>query len=80
MEDALNMAMLAGAMFHVLADSDTQVAREYGVFDLLDDGVSAPATFIVGSDTTILWRHVGQNIADRPLSGEILEKVKELRG
>ncbi len=78
MEDALNMAILAGARFPVLADADTQVTREYGVFDLLDDGVSAPATFIVGSDTTILWSHVGQNIADRPLAGEILEKVREL--
>ncbi len=73
--DALHMADLVGADFAVLADADGQVVREYGVYDLLGDGVSAPATFIVGPDATILWRQVGERIADRPSADQILSRL-----
>ena len=53
--DAMNMANFIGADpqsgygtgFHILADGDTSVTREYGVFDLHADGVAAPATFVL---------------------------------
>ena len=44
---ALQMALLAEAGFPVLTDPAGAAARSYGVFDLLGDGVAAPATFII---------------------------------
>jgi peroxiredoxin len=76
--DALNMADLVGAGFTVLADASGEVVRRYGLYDLLDDGVSAPATFIVGPDRTILWRQVGRDISDRPSADQILSQLDRL--
>ncbi|MFQ6026732.1 MAG: peroxiredoxin family protein [Dehalococcoidia bacterium] len=73
--DALKMAKHAEAEFPVLADSSKAVARQYGVYNLLDDRVAAPATFILDQDATIIWYQVGQNIADRPAAEDILGKV-----
>ena len=74
-EDAGNMVRWASAQYPVLSDSDTTVALEYGVFDLLGDGVAAPAVFILGKAGEILWSQVGENIADRPSAGEILSQL-----
>ena len=78
LDRAIGMAQYAGAQFPVLADTDTSVTRRYGVFNLLGDGVSAPATFIVGSDGAIAWRHVGENIADRPAAAELLRELRQV--
>lgn len=78
-QDAAQMAAYTGAEFPVLSDAGGKVARRYGVYNLLGDGVAAPATFIVGRDGSILWRHVGQNIADRPSADEILVKLQGLK-
>ncbi len=78
-EDARAMADHAGAEFPVLPDPGGQVVRRYGVFDLLGDGVAAPATFIVGRDGGIEWRRVGTSSADRPAAAEVVERVRELR-
>ena len=66
------MAKLVGVDFHVLADEDTSVSREYGIFDLHGDGVAAPATFIINSAGEIIAAHVSQNVSDRPTGEEIL--------
>ena len=64
-DDAAQMAAHAGAEFPVLADPDGTVVRQYGVYDLLGDGVAAPATFIVSKGGGIEERYVGEDIADR---------------
>ena len=66
------MTAWAGAAFPVLADPDGATARSYGVFDLLGDGVAAPATFIVRKDGSIGWHQVGADITDRATVEEIL--------
>ena len=73
------MVTLTGADFPVLADPRGKTVREYGVYDLLGDGVAAPATFIIGRDGVIRWRHVGVDIADRPPADEILSTIQGLR-
>lgn len=67
-----------GAHFPVLADPDGKVARLYGVYDLLGDGLAAPATFVIWSDGTVKWRHVGESIDDRPSAGDVLLRVQRL--
>jgi peroxiredoxin len=76
-EDAAQMADLVGAEFPVLSEPGGSVVREYGVYDLLGDGVAAPAVFIVGKDQAIRWRQVGENIADRPTAAQILLRLDE---
>ena len=78
--DARAMADLTQAEYPILADPGGPVVKSYGVFNLLGDGVAAPAAFIVGRDGGIEWRQVGTNIADRPTTADLLERVRELRG
>ena len=77
-EGAVQMAFFIGAEFQVLADPEGKAVREYGVYDLLGDGLAAPATFILDSDGTVLWRHVSRDIADRPTAQQVLDQLSEL--
>jgi peroxiredoxin len=76
---AAQMVALTGAQFPVLSDAEGKVVHRYGVYNLLGDGVAAPATFIVSRGGVIQWRHVGQNIADRPSADEILLRLQDLK-
>ncbi len=71
------MADLVGAEYPIVSDPGGEVARQYGVFNLLGDGVATPSTFIVGKDGRIAWQYVGQDIADRPSSEALLLRVRE---
>lgn len=72
------MALLAEAGFPILADPAGATARSYGVFDLLGDGVAAPATFIITGDGGIVWSEIGEDIADRVPPAEILARLDDL--
>ena len=76
--DAAEMADYVAAQYLVLADPQSSTARDYGVYNLLNDGVAAPATFIIAKDGTILWSLVGQNVSDRPSASEILARLDQL--
>ena len=52
--------------------------KAYGVFDLLGDGLSAPATFIIDKDGVIRWKQVGRAIGDRPATSKVLEELAKL--
>lgn len=75
--DARQMAVLVNAPFPVLADTEGRTAREYEVYDLLGDGVAAPAVFIVGKDQEIQWKQIGGDIADRPDAAELLRQLDD---
>ena len=77
-EDAGQMATHSGSAFPVLPDPEGRVVRQYGVYDLLGDGVSAPATFIVDDERVIRWRHVGKDAADRPPSGQTINVLRSI--
>ena len=47
------------------------VSEAYGVYDLLGDGLAAPAVFIVDTDGHIVWRQVGQSTGD-PVSAQMI--------
>ena len=72
---AFQMADLVGAEYPVLADATRYVAETYGVYDLLNDKVAAPATFIIRPDGGIAWRHIAEDITDRPASSDILAEI-----
>ena len=75
---AFQMADLVEAEYPVLADATHYVAETYGVYDLLNDRVAAPATFIIRSDGGIAWKHIAENITDRPTSSDILAEIDRL--
>jgi len=64
-----------GATYPILADPAHQVAEAYGVYSLLGDDLAAPAVFIIETDGSILWGHVGRHPDDRPSAQTILEHL-----
>ena len=78
--DAEQMEVLAGAEFPVLADTNEDVSKDYGIFNLLGDGVAAPATFIILPDGGVVWGYVGVEIGDRVPSQVILDVVDVVLG
>ena len=79
MDNISETAMLAKvveAEFKLLSDPNGKVVKEYGVYNLLGDGLATPAVFIIGSNRYLEWSHVGTNIGDRPSTGDILARLK----
>ena len=76
----LEMAELTGAGFPILSDRDAEVARDYGVYNLLNDSLATPSVFIVTHGGRIEWRYVGKDVSDRPEPDEILAEVDRLAG
>ena len=79
-EDARAMAEHAGASFPVLSDADLVVSTAYGLFDLLADGVSAPATLIVDHDGSLTASHVGTTVSDRVPAETIIDFLRDMSG
>jgi len=61
--------------YPMLADSEHRVSEAYGVYNLLGDGLAAPAVFVVDTDGRIVWSHIGQHPSDRPGVQTILEQL-----
>lgn len=78
--DAERMEVMAGAEFPVLADTNEDVSKGYGVFNLLGDGVATPATFIIERDGGVVWGYVGVDIGDRVPTLVILEVLDVVLG
>ena len=76
--DALKMMELTGAEFAILSDRDAEVAKDYGVYNLLNDGVATPSAIIVSPEGDIEWQYVGKSVSDRPTPDEILAQVDRL--
>lgn len=69
------MAELVGDRYRILSDSRQRVAKGYGVFNLLDDGLAAPAVFVIDPAGTVRYSYIGQNINDRPTVADLLAAV-----
>ena len=76
--DAMTVVDEWRVTFPVLYDSSTEVAQSYGVYDLLDDGLSAPSMFIIDSDGVIRWKYIGTAAGDRPTLATIKEQLAGL--
>lgn len=76
--DALRMVELTGAEFAVLSDENAAVAKDYGVYNLLNDGVATPSAVIVSPGGDIEWKYVGESVSDRPTPDQILAQLDRL--
>ena len=73
------MIVNSGATFPFLYTSKSdKIPSDYNVYDLHNDGVAAPAVFIIDKQGDIAFEYVGKDIADRPDTAIILEKLKKL--
>ncbi len=66
------------ANFSMISDNTYTISQEWKVFNVLGDGVAAPAAFIVGKNKEILWSHIGSTPSDRPPTDYLLAKTLEL--
>ena len=67
-----------GLQFPVLYDIDGDVSRQYAVYDILRDGLAAPATFLLDTEGKIRWEYVAKWDSDRPSNGEILTELESI--
>ena len=67
---------MIGAQYKLLPDPYGKVVKQYGVYNLLGDGVATPAVFIITADKYINWSYVGENIGDRPRADDILARLR----
>ncbi len=74
-DNAAKTVEQTGATYPVLADDGHRVADRYGVYNLLQDAVAAPAVFVIDRDGQIVWSYIGQNVADRPANQTILQNL-----
>jgi peroxiredoxin len=65
----------SGYTYPVLADSAHEVAEAYGVYDLLDDGLAAPAAFVIDVDGRIVWSQVSEDAYEWPAAEIILDHL-----
>ena len=79
-EGAADMAQYVRAEYPILADPDHTVAESFGVYNLLNDEVAAPAVLLIGKWRVVHWRQVGANIGDRPSLNTILDAILEVEG
>tara|TARA_Y100000758_G_scaffold35431_2_gene23196 strand:- start:546 stop:719 length:174 start_codon:yes stop_codon:yes gene_type:complete len=54
------------------------VVREYAVYNLWEDGMAAPSTFVLDRTGKIRWQHIGKTVYDRPSNEEIIDQLKKL--
>lgn len=73
------LARQLGIEFPLLSDPDAKVAEAWGVA-MLGEELAIPATFVVGPDGTIAWRHVGERVPDRPPVEVVREQARRAAG
>lgn len=69
------MTRIIQADFPILTDRDHLVSEMYGVFNLLDDNLAAPAVYIIDPPGIIRWYYIGQDDSDWVAANTILEHL-----
>ena len=78
-QGAGTMIANSGATFPVLYTTKSEeIPKAYDVYNLHNDGVAAPAVFIVDKDGKIAFEYIGKDIGDRPDSEVVLAELKKL--
>ena len=75
--DTTTLSLALDLDYSVLSDPDAYVAKKYGVFNLLGDGVATPSVFIIDDNKTVVWSYIGDNISDRAELKDILSNIPE---
>ena len=69
-----------GIPFPILYDPSKEVPQAYGVFNLLNDNLATPSTFILDKEGVIRYRYVASGIGDRPRVSQILQELEDIQG
>ncbi len=78
-QGAGTMIVNSGATFPVLYTSKREdIPEAYNVYDLHNDGVAAPAVFIIDKNGNIAYEYIGKDIGDRPDTAIIVEELQKL--
>lgn len=77
-EDSAEFVAEEAITVRLLSDPDLKVISAYGVA-MDGNDIAVPATFILRSDGTIFWSHVGETMADRPDSEGLLALAEKAR-
>ncbi len=79
MDDLNGAEMIAqrvGIDFPILYTSnDNSVPKEYGVFNLHNDGLASPSVFIVDKDGVIIWEYISSDPYGRVSAGTVLANL-----
>jgi peroxiredoxin len=65
--------------FPLLSDADARVIAQWGVL-MSRDQLAVPAVFVVEEGGTIVWRHVGETVPDRPTAQAVIEAIDGIAG
>ena len=68
-----------GIPYPVLYDSDAEVSKQYEVYNLLNDGMAAPSTFVIDKEGVIRWQFIGTSKSHRPSFSAITDALGELQ-
>ncbi len=79
LSEAAYVVEALGLEFPILYDPEATVVTDYGVFDLLKDGLATPSTFLIDKEGNIRWKYVGKTISDRVSAQQMITKLKQLR-
>ena len=75
-EESAKLAREKGLHYPLLRDADLHVASAYGVA-MKGKDIAVPSVFVVRSDRAITWSKVGETMADRPTSADVLAHARE---
>ena len=68
-----------GLEFQVLSDPGAEVVDAYGVWNLFQNELPAPSTFIIDKDGVIQWEYIASNsTTDRADNDEIIAQLQQL--
>ena len=68
-----------GLEFQVLSDPGAKAVSAYGVFNLFNNELPAPSTFIIDKQGVIQWEYIGKTSAsDRADNEEIIAQLEQL--
>ena len=65
--------------FPILFDPEAEVVRHYGVYNLLQDRLATPSTFIIDKNGDVRWKYIGRSYTDRPSTQQIIAQLEALQ-
>ena len=76
-EVSAELAHRLGLTYPLLRDPDMAVISAYGVA-MVGQDIAVPATIVVDQNRRVVYRHVGETMADRPQALTVLEVLDSL--
>ena len=78
LNDTAGIVERIGLQFPVLYNTEGNVPREYGIFNLYGDGLATGSAFLVDRDGNLAWESIYSGIHDLIKSEDILEAIDSL--